>query len=138
MQVWLADDATGGGLPESLKKWWIIIIEEGDRYGYYINESKSWLILKNQTQLKKTGSLFSDTKINLTTEGKRHLGVIISCNDIRTKYVNQKVINWCSELKISLEFAKSKPQATYATFYFGEQIKFSYFLRTMPYHKRKI
>ena len=49
MQVWLADDATGGGLLESLKKWWINIIEEGDRYGYYINESKSWLILKNQT-----------------------------------------------------------------------------------------
>ena len=41
MQVWLADDATGGGLLESLKKWWINIIEEGDRYGYYINESKS-------------------------------------------------------------------------------------------------
>ena len=49
MQVWLADDATGGGLLESLKKWWINIIEEGDRYGYYINESKSWPFLKNQT-----------------------------------------------------------------------------------------
>ena len=67
-QVWLADDATGAGSLESFKKWWINIIEEGARYGYYVNESKSWLILKNQTLLKKTESLFSDTKISVTTE----------------------------------------------------------------------
>ena len=51
-QVWLADDATGAGSLESLKKWWINIIVEDGRYGYYVNESKSWLILKNQTLLK--------------------------------------------------------------------------------------
>ena len=30
------------------------------------------------------------------------------------------------------EFAKSQPQAAYAAFCFGEQNKFSYFLRTIP------
>ena len=80
-QVWLADDATGVGSLESLKKWWINIIEEGACYGYYVNESKSGLVLKNQTLLKKTESLFSDTKINVTTERKRHLGAVIGSND---------------------------------------------------------
>ena len=80
-QVWLADDATGAGSLESLKKWWINIIAEDASYGYCVNESKSWLILKNQTLLKKTESLFSDTKINVTTEGKRHLGAVIGSND---------------------------------------------------------
>ena len=76
--------------------------------------------------------MFSDTKINVTTEGKRHLGAVIGSNDFRTKYVNEKVTEWCSELKILSEFAKSQPQAAYAAFCFGEQNKFSYFLRTIP------
>ena len=60
-QVWLADDATGAGSIESLKKWWINIIEEGAHYGYYVNESKSRLILKNQTLLKKKQKVCSVT-----------------------------------------------------------------------------
>ena len=52
-QVWLANDATGPGSLKSLKKWQINIIEESGRYGYYVNESKPWVILKNQTLLKK-------------------------------------------------------------------------------------
>ena len=76
--------------------------------------------------------MFSDTKINIAKEGKRHLGAVIGSNDFRTKYVNEKVTEWCSELKILSEFAKSQPQAAYAAFYFGEQNKFIYFLRTIP------
>ena len=34
-------------------------------------------------------------------------------------------------MKILSEFAKSQQQAAYATFCFGEQNKFSYFLRTI-------
>ena len=81
---------------------------------------------------KKTESLFSDSKINVTTEGKRHLGAVIGSNDFRTKYVNEKVTEWCNDLKILLEFAKSQPPAAYAAFCFSEQNQFSYFLRTMP------
>ena len=57
-QVWLADDTTGAGSLESLKMWWINIIEEG---ACYVNESKSWLILKNQTLLKKKQEVCSVT-----------------------------------------------------------------------------
>ena len=35
-------------------------------------------------------------------------------------------------MKILSEFAKSQPQPAYAAFCFGEQNKFSYFLRTKP------
>ena len=80
----------------------------------------------------KKRSLFSDTNINVTTEGMKHLGAVIGSNDFRTEYANEKVTEWCNELKILSEFAKSQPQATYAAFCFGEQNKFSYFLRTVP------
>ena len=76
--------------------------------------------------------MFNDTKINVTTKGKIHLGAVIGSNDFQTKYVNQKITEWCSELKILSEFAKSQPQAAYAAFCFGEQKKFSYFLWTIP------
>ena len=46
--------------------------------------------------------------------------------------MNEQVTKWCNELKILPEFAKPLPQATYATFYFGERNRFSYFLRTIP------
>ena len=99
---------------------------------FLVSESKSWLTIKNQTLLKKTESLFSDTNINVTTEGMKHLGAVIGSNDFRTEYANEKVTEWCNELKILSEFAKSQPQATYAAFCFGEQNIFSYFLRTVP------
>ena len=76
--------------------------------------------------------MFSDTKINVTTEEKRHLGAVIGSNDFQTKYVDEKFAQWCSELKILSESAKSQLQAAYAAFCFGEQNKFSYFLRTIP------
>ena len=76
--------------------------------------------------------MFIDTKINVITEGKRHLDAVIGSNDFRTKYVSEKVTEWCSELKILSEFAKSQPSAAYTAFCFGEQNKSSYFLRTIP------
>ena len=39
-QVWLVDDATGAESLESLKKWWVNIIQEGGCYGCYVKESK--------------------------------------------------------------------------------------------------
>ena len=43
-QVWLADDATGAGKLESLRKWWDAIKEEGFKYGYFVKPSKSWIV----------------------------------------------------------------------------------------------
>ena len=94
---------------------------------YYVNESKSWLVLKNKTLLKKTERLLSDTKITIITEGKRHLGAVIGCNDFLTKYANKKVTKWWSELKIISEFEKLQPQAAWTAFGFGAKNKVSYF-----------
>ena len=37
-EVWLADDATSGGKLEPLKQWWDIVIEEGAKFGYHVND----------------------------------------------------------------------------------------------------
>ena len=72
-QVWLADDATAAGKLKPLKDWWGAIIAEGAKIGYNVNEAKSWLIIKNPEILQEAKTLFHDTAIKFTVEGKRHL-----------------------------------------------------------------
>ena len=69
-QVWLADDATGAGKLEKLKLWWDLVIQEGAKYGYFVNQSKSWLILKNHDQLEAAEEIFEGSQIKITTAGK--------------------------------------------------------------------
>ena len=90
------------------------------------------MIIKDASQLDYTKELFSDTAIKYTTEGKRHLGATIGSADFRTAYATEKVKEWCDEMEILSDFAKSQPQSAYAAFIHGEQHRFSYFLRTIP------
>ena len=122
-QVCLADDATVAGSLKSLKIWWINMANEGDRFGYYVNQKKSWLIVKNQTLLETSNNLFTNTKINITTESKRHLGAAIGSNEFRVKYVTEKVDEWIDELRTLSTYAKSQTQAANAAFCFGDQNK---------------
>ena len=55
-QICLADDVTGGGTLNNLKEWWDSMITQGKRFGYYVNQSKSWLILKNGQNLDRAKS----------------------------------------------------------------------------------
>ena len=64
-QVWLADDATAAGKLEQLKTWYNILIEEGQNIGYYVNRSKSWLIVKNEESEARAKEIFGDT-VNIT------------------------------------------------------------------------
>ena len=130
-QVWLADDGTGAASLNNLKIWWDTMLREGPKFGYYVNESKSWLIIKDPHHLEFEKGLFSDTALKYTTDGKRHLGAVIGSDDFKTSYATEKVKEWCDEMEILSGFAKSQPQAAYAAFIHGEQHRFSYFLRTM-------
>ena len=79
----------------------------------------SWIIIKNEALLETTTNLFSNSKANITTEGKRPLVSAVGKKKSRKKYVNQKVNKWCVK------------KAAYAAFCFGEQNKYKYFLRTI-------
>ena len=125
----VADVATGASSLINLKAWWDTIMTEGPKFGYYVNEFKSWLILKDASQVDYTKELFADTAIKYTTEGKRHLGAIIGRAESRTAYATEKIKEWCDEMEILSDFAKSQPQSAYAAFIIREQPRFSYFLR---------
>ena len=131
-QVCLADDITGAGKLTNLKQWWNTVISEGKKYGYFVNEGKSWLIIKDERLLQYATELFADTKIKLTTEGQRHLGGAIGSLQFREQYASEKVAKWCEEINRLTEFSKTQPHAAYAAFTHGVLSKYTYFMRTIP------
>ena len=130
-QVWLADDATSAGKLPHLKDWWDMVIHEGEKFGYYVNADKSWIILKNPEDRQAAEEIFKDTNINITTSGKRHLGAALGSRDFQTEYIEEKVNKWCEEIKTLADIAKTQPHAAYSAYTHGQQHKYRYFMRTL-------
>ena len=130
--VSLADDVTGTGTLENLKTWWDNVITQGSKFGYYVNQSKYWLIIKTEENLEYARTLFRDSNVNFTTERKRHLGASIGNSDFQDSYAEEKINEWCAEIKKLTEYAKTQPQAAYAAFCHCEIHKYTYFMRTIP------
>ena len=107
-QVWFADDATSGGKLVGLRHWWDILTSVGPHYGYDINAVKTWLIVK-PNQVKRANEIFSDTGINITPEGARHLGAALGSSSFIQKYLAGKVEEWTSEVKVLARFAITEP-----------------------------
>ena len=68
-QVWLADDAIGASCLKELKNSLNELIESGSGYGYYLNATKSWMVLKHGNKLLLAQTIFKETNINFTTDG---------------------------------------------------------------------
>ena len=71
-QCCFADDATGSGSLQGVKKWWDELSESGPLLGYFPNAKKCWFIIKTERE-QAAKELFRDTVINVTTEGHKHL-----------------------------------------------------------------
>ena len=57
----------------------------------------SWLIIKSEILLETATDLFSNSKANIATEGKRRLGSAVGSKTFKKKNVNQKVNEGCEE-----------------------------------------
>ena len=129
-QVWLADDASAAGKLEVLNKWYKGLELEGKNHGYYVNGGKSWLIVKDPEMEEHAKQIFGDT-VNITTEGKRHLGAVIGSDEYKRTYCEEKIGVWIKELTTLCEFSQTHPHMTYAAYQKGYKSKFTYFLRTI-------
>jgi hypothetical protein len=76
--------------------------------------------------------IFKETEINITTEGKRHLGAVVGSRSYLNEYVNEKVEEWAKEIINLADFATTQPQASYAVYTFGLKHRWTYFIRTLP------
>ena len=129
-QVAFADDLNGIGSIKSLKHWWSLLEEEGEKFGYNINAGKLYLIVKNQYK-EKAIEIFKNSNIKITTEGHRHLGSVIGSKQFSESYISSLVARWCEEITELSLIAKTHPQAAYSAFVTGYKHKFTYFMRTI-------
>ena len=129
-QVWLADDAAGASKIQDLFMWFKTLAAEGVKYGYLVNGPKSWLILKSPDLQEEAQNVFGQT-VNITVEGKRHLGAVLGSDSYKKEYCDELVNGWVSELQVLSDIAKSQPQAAYSAFTKGFKSKFNYFERTI-------
>ena len=90
----------------------------------------------------KAMEIFNGTGINITIQGKKHLGAAVGSTAFRNEFISDKVKTWVEDIITLATFAMSQPQLAYSAFLFGYQHKWTYFLRTienmnhvMRYHK---
>ena len=84
-QVWLANDSEEGGQIVPLYNWYNHLSQEGKKYGYLVNGSKSWLIVKSDVLADEAKRVFGN-EVNVTTEGQLHLGAVIGSQDFKDQY----------------------------------------------------
>lgn len=127
---WLADDSAGGGQIVPLHNWYNHLRQEGKKYGYLVNGSKSWLIVKSDVLADEAKRVFGE-EVNITTEGQCHLEAVIGSQEFKDKNCQEKVLGWKGELEALSEIARNQPHAAYTVFTKGYKSKFTYFMRTI-------
>ena len=130
-QAWFADDATAGGQIQHLHDWWTSLNHNGPSFGYHANPAKTWLIVKAE-HLPSATKLFQGTGVNITTNGKQHLGAALGSRSFVESYMQDKVGQWVDIIKNLSVIARTQPHAAYSAFIHGLSSKWIYFLRTIP------
>ena len=58
--------------------------------GIFSKPQKCWLIVKPEKE-RPAKEIFSETTINITTEGRKHLGAALGSREFFAEYVDEKV-----------------------------------------------
>ena len=102
-QVWYADDATACGCLSDVRRWWDHLVTSGPAYGYFPNPSKTCLIVK-PAFYNAAVSIFGNSGVMITAEGKRHLGAALGTDSFVNLFVTQTVSVWKHELEVYLKY----------------------------------
>ena len=130
-QIAFADDVTGVGKLIFLRIWWDLVNRYGPLLGYFPKASKSWLTVKTE-YLEAAKETFKGTGINITEEGRKHLGAVIGSEEYKEQYVREKVDEWVACIQKLSNIARTQPHASYICYVKGFSHKYTYFMRTIP------
>ena len=76
-------------------------------------------------------TLYANSRVNITAEGKRNLGEVIGSTEYRDEYVKYLVKHWNNRLTILSTIAETPLQASYSAFVSGFKNKLNYLLRAI-------
>ncbi|XP_064400133.1 uncharacterized protein LOC135346443 [Halichondria panicea] len=128
-QVWYADDAAAGKIVR-LQEWWTNLSTLGPKFGYFPNPQKTWLVTKEK-HLSSATTLFANTGVQVTSEGRPYLGAALGTEEFVTSHVQDKVGMWSKVLDKLTVVAETQPHAAHAAFTHGLSNKWSYLTRTI-------
>ena len=97
----------------------------GPRYGYIVNVSKTWLVVKEPSHVAAV-ALFQDTGIKITTDGRPLLGAHIGTNQYTSDFISQKVEEWSHEIDALANIARVHPHPAYTAYTHGQANKWVY------------
>jgi len=109
-QVWYADDATAAGELSNLREWWDNLVTFGPAFGYFVNASKTSLVVK-EGHLADAVKYFENTNVQISTEGKPHLGAALGTEAFVHEFVSKKVQQWVDEVLHLSSIASTQPHA---------------------------
>ena len=127
-QVWYADDSAAGSSIAKLKDWWTKLCQKGAKYGYFVNNMKTKLLVKEEYS-SLAQELFGESGITIVSDGVVYLGGAIGSVSFMKEHVKHKVADWKDELIKLAQFAETQPHSSYAALTHGVQSKWSYHLR---------
>ena len=88
-QIFYADDGSAVGKLLAIRTWWDELERLGPGYGYHPEPDKSWIVVKAE-HLDEATSVVGDTKVNITTEGRRYLGAPLGTLQFQQNYVTDQ------------------------------------------------
>ena len=82
--------------------------------------------------LSEATTTFSDTTVNVTTHGVRHLGAPLGDRHHTEQFIIDPVETWTAELRALSEAARTQPHLAYSALTHGTINKWVYLSRTVP------
>ena len=129
-QVWYANDATAAGELSNLWEWWDNLVTSGPDFGYFVNASKTSLVVK-KVHLADAVKYFENTNVQISTEGKPHLGAALGTEAFVHEFVSKKVQQWVEEVLHLSSIASTQTHAAFSAFTWGLSSKWTYISRTI-------
>ena len=84
-----ADEISIAGSLYSIKDYRDELTAISPQYGYFPKPAKSYLIVKEEAQ-----NVFTNSRVNVTAKGKRHVGTVIGSTEYCDQYVKNLLKDW--------------------------------------------
>ena len=130
-QMLYADDAFAIGSLSNLCAWWGELSTHGQKYGYYVNAPKTWLIAK-ESVMSEASKILSGTAVNITSHGRPYLGPPLGSQSYVEEFIQEKIELWKDELLQLCTWASTQPHAAFIVYIHGWCNRWSFLTRTTP------
>ena len=112
--MWFADDGSVANKFKDIASFFSRLCQLGPNYGYFPEESKSILVVKESATMDATNFCTNNNLSFKVTNGCRYLGGCVREKHLEKEWIDGKVENWVESIECLSPFSSLAPQSTYA------------------------